>query len=95
MIGRARGLSRRRRSLRAAAAALCVLQTGCAPSTNVLGAYFPDWLICIVAGVVLTVLVYMALARLGERDQSVAPALTWPTLATLLTLAVWLVFFRQ
>ncbi|WP_322032628.1 YtcA family lipoprotein [Paraburkholderia sp. J76] len=88
--------SRRRRGLRAAgAAALCGLETGCAPSTNVLGAYFPDWLICMVAGVVLTVVVYAALARLDERYRPVAPALTWPALATLLTLAVWLVFFRQ
>ncbi len=34
---------------------LCV--TGCSrsPSVNVLGAYFPDWLFCIAAGVLFTI----------------------------------------
>ncbi|MEJ0004131.1 MAG: YtcA family lipoprotein [Pararobbsia sp.] len=70
---------------------------GCAqsPSVGVLGAYFPDWLFCIVAGVVLTVAVYLVLARLPA-DRRLGPAaVVYPTLVTLLALLAWLIFFKQ
>lgn len=74
-----------------------VLETGCmqSPSVNVLGAYFPDWLFCMVTGVVLTVVVYLVLARLPGGHRFGPPAVVYPTLVILLALVAWLIFFQQ
>ncbi|MFM0632442.1 YtcA family lipoprotein, partial [Paraburkholderia xenovorans] len=62
-IPSARGRCSKRAIGVAAIAAIPI--SGCAnsPSIGVLGAYFPDWLFCIVAGVVLTVVIYLILKR--------------------------------
>lgn len=92
-------LARGRCSKRAigAAAIAAVPMSGCAnsPSIGVLGAYFPDWLFCIVAGVVLTVVIYLILKRL-QADNLMGPsAVVYPTLVAFLALAVWLMFFQH
>lgn len=74
-----------------------VLMSGCAyaPSASVLGAYFPDWLFCIVAGVLLTVVIYLIVKRL-QADHLIGPsAVVYPTLVAFLALAVWLVLFQH
>ena len=79
------------------AAITAMFISGCAssPSIAVLGAYFPDWLFCIVAGVALTVIIYLILKRV-RAGASIGPAaLVYPTLVTCLSLAVWLVFFQH
>jgi YtcA family len=79
------------------AAAASSLLTGCtlAPSINVLGAYFPDWLFCIVAGVSLTVVIHVIQSK-GNLGPWLTPvALTYPVLTTLFSLAVWLIFFQN
>jgi len=73
------------------------LVSGCtnSPSIGVLGAYFPDWLFCIIAGVVLTVVIYLIVKRL-QADHLMRPsAVVYPTLVALLSLAVWLVLFQH
>src|ERR1700709_2457652 len=72
------------------------LVSGCtnAPSISVLGAYFPDWLFCIVAGVVLTVVIYLSLKRLRIDPPLGPPAVMYPVLAAFLSLAVWLLLFQ-
>ncbi|RKE36446.1 YtcA family uncharacterized protein [Paraburkholderia sp. BL23I1N1] len=78
--------------VKGAACGAALLVSGCtdAPSINVLGAYFPDWLFCIVVGVVLTVIVYLILER-TQRSDSVGPAaLVYPALLAVLSLVVWL-----
>ncbi|HEY4803126.1 MAG TPA: YtcA family lipoprotein [Paraburkholderia sp.] len=79
------------------ATAACVLLQGCAisPSIGVLGAYFPDWLFCIVAGVVLAIVCFILLKR-QRRDRLLGPpALVYPTLVTFFSLAAWLIFFQR
>ncbi|MBB5415243.1 hypothetical protein QF000_001097 [Paraburkholderia atlantica] len=83
-------------SARGVAAIATMLTSGCvsSPSIAVLGAYFPDWLFCIVAGVMLTIVVYVVLKRLGA-DRAIGPsALVYPTLVAFLSFAVWLAMFR-
>jgi hypothetical protein len=78
-------------------AAIAAALSGCAnsPSIGVLGAYFPDWLFCIVAGVVLTVVIHLVLTRL-QADHLMGPsAVVYPTLVAFLSLAVWLVLFQH
>ncbi|AMM18729.1 hypothetical protein AX768_31320 (plasmid) [Burkholderia sp. PAMC 28687] len=71
--------------------------TGCtrSPSINVLGAYFPDWMFCIAAGVLLTI-AFHVLALRGDRARWLWPqALVYPALVTLVSLIVWLIFFQH
>ena len=79
----------------AAIAAILVSGCGYAPSINVLGSYFPDWLFCIVAGVVLTVVIYLILKRLQVGLLLGPSAVVYPTLVTFLSLAVWLMLFQH
>jgi hypothetical protein len=81
----------------AVAAIAAVLVSGCAnaPSINVLGSYFPDWLFCIVAGVVLTVVIYLILKRFQAGLLLGPSAVVYPTLVTFLSLAVWLMLFQH
>jgi hypothetical protein len=82
---------------RGTAAIAAVLVSGCAnsPSLSVLGAYFPDWLFCLVAGVVLTVVVHLIVKRLRAQLVLWPAAVVYPTLVTFLSLAVWLMLFQH
>ncbi|SMG07198.1 Uncharacterised protein family protein [Paraburkholderia susongensis] len=74
-----------------------ILMSGCtnAPSIGVLGAYFPDWLFCIVAGVVLTIIIHLILGRLQASHLIRPAAVAYPALVTFLSLAVWLMLFQH
>jgi hypothetical protein len=92
-------LARRAYPARAVAAATLAVSplSGCAlaPSINVLGAYFPGWLFCIVAGVVLTIVVGGILQRLHAGALLRPVALVYPALALLLALVAWLALFQH
>ena len=68
---------------------------GFPPSIDVVGAYFPDWMFCIVAGVILTVLVDVIQGKLKLGRWLRPMALTYPMLTTLFSLATWLIFFPR
>jgi hypothetical protein len=63
-----------------------------APSFDILGSFFPAWLLCLTVGLILTVLSRWVLLRL--RIELALPVLTYPSLTLLFTLALWLSFFR-
>jgi hypothetical protein len=69
--------------------------TGCAlsPSVNILGSFFPAWLISIVTGLVLALVVWRVLVATGIAPYLTPPALVYPCLAVLLIFASWLVLF--
>jgi fructose-specific phosphotransferase system IIC component len=69
------------------------LLSGCsrAPSIEVLGSFFPAWLVCFIAAIVLTALARLALLRL--RVKAALPLLVYPSLAALFTFLLWLLFF--
>jgi Fe2+ transport system protein B len=62
-----------------------------APSVEILGSFFPAWLICFVVAILLTASVRLALLRL--QIKVALPALLYPSLGAFLTFALWLVFF--
>src|SRR5712664_406285 len=83
------------RPIRSLAAAILIALPGCgvSPSVNILGSFFPAWLISIVTGTVLTVLVRQVFVA-TKIDPNLRPAaLVYPSLAFLLTFATWLVLF--
>jgi YtcA family len=62
-----------------------------APSIEVLGSFFPAWLVCFIVAIVLTALARLALLRL--RVKAALPLLVYPSLAALFTFVLWLIFF--
>lgn len=70
-----------------------LLLAGCsrAPSIDILGSFFPAWLFCLILAVLLATLIRLVMLRL--RVKVVLPILVYPSLAVLLTFALWLIFF--
>jgi Na+/phosphate symporter len=68
--------------------------TGCsrAPSFEILGSFFPAWLVCLALGLVLTAVAHSILSTAGI--VLAVPLLTYPSLTALFTFALWLSFFR-
>jgi YtcA family len=89
---------RTRTSIRCATAAACsvlLVSTGCtrAPSFNILGSFFPSWILCGVIGIVLTVLVRVFFVR-TKLEQGLTPLIVvYPCIALFFTFTTWLVFF--
>ncbi len=77
-------------------AALLVLSTSCAraPSVDILGSFFPVWMVCLVIGVFLTFGLRLLLLR-TRMEAEVGPlALFYPCAVILFTGLLWLIFFR-
>jgi hypothetical protein len=75
-----------------ALASLC----GCgrAPSFNILGSFFPAWLLCIVAGILLAAGFYWLFARM-QLEREIHPGIVvYPALAMFFAFTLWLLFFR-
>ena len=79
-------------------AASSLMLCGCderVPSINVLGAFFPAWMLCIVAGIVLTLIARQVFAAVGL-DAWIGPrGVIYPALALAFMLAIWIAFFRN
>jgi hypothetical protein len=69
------------------------LLAGCsrAPSVDILGSFFPAWLVCFIVAIGLTAFVRLALLRLHMKVA--LPMLLYPSLTTLVTLVLWLIFY--
>jgi hypothetical protein len=80
----------------AAGAAGCLCFTGCgrAPAINILGSFFPAWMICLTAGVVLAFIVRFILLRYRLETEVGPLALFYPCVVVLSTCLLWLIFFR-
>jgi len=70
-----------------------LLFTSCAraPSFDIVGSFFPAWLVCLIAAILLTALTGWLLRRL--QIPVAVPILTYPSLTAFFTFALWLVFF--
>jgi hypothetical protein len=72
-----------------------LLIAGCsrAPSFNLLGSFFPAWILCGVIGILLAVAVRLFFVRI-ELEQQLKPLiLVYPCLAAFFTFTLWLLFF--
>ena len=67
--------------------------SGCgrAPSFDILGSFFPAWLVCFVAAILLTAISRALLSRYVE---IVWPVLVYPSFTALFSFALWLLLFR-
>jgi hypothetical protein len=75
-------------------AAVSTLLGGCssAPSRNILGSYFPSWMICALIGMGATVAVRALLAKTGIDAVLPMPILVYLAFATAFSLAIWLLW---
>ena len=60
---------------------------------DLLGSYFPAWMLCAAVGIVAAVIIRQILALAGINDYVVAPLLTYAGLAVTATLLAWLFWF--
>jgi hypothetical protein len=73
---------------------LACFVAGCsrAPSVDILGSFFPAWLICLVPAILLTAATQQTLLRLHRK--LAFPVLVYPTLTLLFALVLWTIFFH-
>src|SRR5215469_6979486 len=65
------------------------------PTIDILGSYFPAWMICIVSGLTLTLVTrWIIRAYHLERYASPAP-LIYPCLTIIYTFLTWIIFYQN
>jgi len=76
-------------------AATLAMLDGCsrAPTFNILGSFFPSWLICVIIGICLAALVYWGLMRMKRENLIAWPVLIYPCLAAFFSFVLWLLLF--
>lgn len=70
-----------------------IITAGCsrAPSFDVMGSFFPAWLVCLIFGIIFAISARWLFQRLNVLI--IYPVVVYPCLAALLTFALWLLFF--
>ena len=74
--------------------ALCGCQER-VPSVNVLGAFFPAWMLCIIVGITLALLARELFNAVGLSPWIGPPAVVYPALAVGAMFATWIVLFQN
>jgi hypothetical protein len=73
-----------------------LLIVGCsrAPTFNILGSFFPSWMLCGVMGILLAACVRLLFVRIGLEPTLIAPLiLVYPCLTAFFIFTLWLLFF--
>ena len=91
----AKRVKRLQRWLTLPAILLTTAVAGCghAPTFNILGSFFPSWLICLVVGVILAAIANSIFARFGLEKEILWPVVVYPCLALFFACALWLMLF--
>ena len=64
------------------------------PQINIIGSFFPSWMLCLLIGIVAALLARLLFIRIGI-DPYVGPrALVYSSLAIFVTLVLWVALFR-
>jgi hypothetical protein len=64
------------------------------PQINVVGSFFPSWMLCAAIGIGAAVLARWLFLRAGVDSHLGPRALVYPSLAILVTLVLWVTLFR-
>jgi YtcA-like protein len=78
------------------AAPLTIEIAGCrrAPTFNILGSFFPSWLICFFVGICLSAIANRIFARFALDKEILWPIFVYPCLALFFACTLWLIFFN-
>ncbi|HEX3627617.1 MAG TPA: YtcA family lipoprotein [Verrucomicrobiae bacterium] len=79
---------------------VALLSTGCAaddhaPTLDIIGSYFPAWIICIVLGLALTLITRQVLIGLKLNTHLYPAPLVYVSMQVFFTLTLWLAFFQN
>jgi hypothetical protein len=68
---------------------------GCqrAPSISIVGSFFPVWIFCVVAGILLAALARALFIRANLDKEIKPPVIIYPCIAASCALTLWLLFF--
>jgi phosphate/sulfate permease len=68
---------------------------GCsrAPTINVLGSFFPAWILCGLIGIVVAAIIRVLFVRWNFEKELSPLILVYPCLAAFFTFAIWLLFY--
>jgi hypothetical protein len=68
---------------------------GCrlAPTINILGSFFPAWIICLIVGILLAAGCRILLSTVHLEEVLSPPIVMYPSLTALFTIGLWLLFF--
>src|SRR5215467_9467202 len=80
---------RHRRGLWNVAVTLAVSGCSHAPTLDLLGSYFPAWMLCAVAGILAAVIIRQILALAGIHEYVLVPLLTYTGFAVSAALLLW------
>ena len=64
------------------------------PTINIIGSFFPSWMLCAAIGIVAAWLGRRLFIRAGLDPYVGPPALVYSSLGILVTLVLWVAFFR-
>jgi hypothetical protein len=80
----------------ACVAALCLFCAGCGrvPSIDVMGSFFPAWMICLTIAVILAFVVRYLLVRYRLESEVGPLALFYPSVVLLFSALLWLILYR-
>lgn len=69
--------------------------SGCqrAPSFNIVGSFFPDWILCSILGIVTAALAHWLFVRLTLEREIQPAVLIYPCIAVSCAVTLWLLFF--
>lgn len=77
----------------AVAISACLLNAcSASPSRNILGSYFPSWMLCALLGIVGTIVIRVILIKTGVDAVLPAPVLVYLCFWIAVTLVIWLVW---
>jgi hypothetical protein len=74
----------------------CLLCTGCgrAPSIDIIGSFFPAWMICLAIAVVAACILRLVILRQKFESELGPVALFYPSVVILFSCLLWLIFFH-
>jgi hypothetical protein len=64
------------------------------PQINVIGSFFPSWMLCALIGIVSALVARRLFVRAGLDPYVGPPPIIYTSLAVLVTLVLWIVVFR-
>jgi hypothetical protein len=77
-------------------AGTCLVCAGCgrAPSIDVIGSFFPVWMVCLILSIILAAVLRLLLLRYKLEPAIEPVALFYPAVVLFLSCSLWLIFFR-
>jgi hypothetical protein len=75
---------------------VCLLCSGCAraPAIDVIGSFFPAWMVCLIAAIVFAGVLRLFLLR-RQLEPAIEPVVIfYPAVVLLFSCLLWLIFYR-